>query len=482
VTPASPKVAITTGTLVGESSDGVRSFKGVPYAAPPIGPLRWRPPEPPIAWTGERDATAFGPDPIQPPNARKRSRAPGTSEDALTLNIWAPDAPGPHPVMVWIEGGSFMTGTGASARVDGAAFAKRGVVLVTINYRLNVFGFLAHTLLTRESPNHSSGNYGLLDQLAALRWVRENIGAFGGDAGRVTVFGVSAGSASIALMLTMPSARGLFDQAIMQSAGSFRPLCSLADAESAGSIAGTNLEAMRALDTAAVLALSGSILPRVRGLTVPRILRPIRDGYFVPREESDAYDAGDFAAVPVIVGSTANEGGWAVGDIPINTVEEFRRYLRENFAELADEAIALYPVANDSQVKTQLALVFGDTQFSYGTRSLARAISRRQPATYRYLFNHGPSGHSDDTAYYFESGETDFSATEWRLADTMASYWVQFAKTGDPNRPGLPAWPAFDASADKYLVFQAGIAVEHHWRSRHLDFVERYFRSRAVYT
>jgi carboxylesterase type B len=474
--PSSPKVVLTTGTLIGEASDGIRSFKGIPYAAAPVGPLRWQPPQPPLAWAGDRDATSFGPDPIQPPNARKRSRAPGMSEDALTLNIWTPDTAGPHPVMVWIEGGSFMTGTGASARVDGAAFAKRGVVLVTINYRLNVFGFLAHPLLTAESPHHSSSNYGLLDQLAALRWVRENISAFGGDASRVTVFGVSAGSASIALMLTMPLARGLFDQAIMQSAGSFRPLCSLADAESAGSVAGTNLAAMRALSTDAVLALSGSILPRVRGLTVPRILRPIRDGYVVPREESDAYDAGDFLSVPVIVGSTANEGGWAVGDIPISTVDEFRAYLRENFAEFGDEAIALYPVERDDQVKTQMALVFGDTQFSYGTRSLARALSKRQPKTFRYLFNHGPSGHSDDTAYYFESGESDFTGIEWQLADAMASYWVQFATTGDPNRSGLPEWPAFDTAADNYLVFQSNIAVEHNWRTKHLDFVERYFR------
>lgn len=476
---SSPTINVATGALAGSRSDGVNAYLGIPYAASPGGEHRWRGPRPAEPWSGVRAATAFGTDPIQPPG--KVSRAPGTDEDCLTLNVWTPAdrASGPWPVMVWIEGGSFMTESGAYERTDGSAFARRGVVLVTINYRVNVFGFLAHPLLTKESPHHASGNYGLMDQLAALRWVRENIAAFGGDAARITVFGVSAGSASIALFLSSPHARGLFDQAILHSAGSLRPLCKLADAEAAGSVAGTDLAAMRTMSAAELLPKSNLILPKVRGLTIPRILRPILDGYIVPREESDAYDDGDFMNIPVMLGGTANEGGWAVNDIPINTVDEYREYIAQNFAEATAEALERYPVRTDADVKPAMAGVFGDTQFSYGARGLARAISRKQPKTFRYLFNHGPSNHADDTAYIFGNGGAAFDDADRRLSDAMQRYWVQFAYSGDPNVADLPAWRPFDTAADNYLEFRPQIAARDHWRTDHLDFIERFLRSRA---
>jgi carboxylesterase type B len=473
-----PTVKVPGGTLAGSRSGDVNAYFGIPYGASPAGEYRWRAPRPAEPWSGVRDATRFGPDPIQPPG--KVSRAPGIDEDCLTVNVWTPAdrASGPWPVMVWIEGGSFMTESGAYARTDGSAFARRGVVLVTINYRVNVFGFLAHPLLTKESPHHASGNYGMMDQLAALRWVRENIAAFGGDAGQITVFGVSAGSASIALFLTSPHARGLFDRAILHSAGSLRPLCKLADAEAAGSVAGTDLAAMRALPAAEMLPKSNLILPKVRGLTIPRILRPILDGYIVPREESEAYDDGDFMNIPVMVGGTANEGGWAVNDIPITTVDEYRGYIAQNFADATAEALDQYPVRTDADVKPALAEVFGDTQFSYGARGLARAISRKQPKTFRYVFNRGPANHSDDTPYVFGNPGEEFDDVDRRLSDAMQRYWVQFARSGDPNLADLPAWRPFDAAADNYLEFGAEPAARDHWRTGKLDFIERFLRSR----
>lgn len=472
-------VETQSGTLAGAEVDGARIFRGIPYAAPPVGPARWLPPAPPLAWSGTRDATRFGNDPMQPPGKRSTSRAPGNSEDCLFLNVWTPaEGEGPWPVMVWFEGGSFLRGTGANDNVDGTNFTKHGVILVTLNYRLGVFGYLAHPLLTAESPHHASGNYGLMDQLAALRWVKDNIAAFGGDASRVTIFGVSAGSASIGLMLTSPLARGLFDQAILESPGSLRPLCALADAEAAGTVVGNDLAAMRAMPADELLAMNGKIGPPVRGLTTPRILRPIRDGYSVPREESEAYDAGDFAAVPTMIGCTANEGAWGVQEMPINTLAEWTAYMKQNFGDSTDEALGLYPAAGDAEVKHALGLVFGDTQFVYGTRGIARAMSKRQPKTFRYLFAHGPAGHADDTNYIFGTETNDTSPAGKMISDAMMRYWSQFAKTGDPNVAGLPTWPAFDAAADNYLRFgETAIDVGNGWRTPELDFIDRYLRA-----
>jgi carboxylesterase type B len=475
-----PTVTIAQGTLAGTLIEGVRSFKGIPFAGTTAGAARWRPPSPAPTWTGTRDASAFGPEPIQPPRPDRRSRAPGNDEDSLSLNLWVPEGDGPFPVMVWLEGGSFMTGGGAGARIDGAALARMGVVLITLNYRLSVFGFLAHPLLTAESPHHASSNYGLMDQIAALRWVRENVAAFGGDAGRVTVFGVSAGSASIALLITSPLAKGLFDQAILHSPGSLRPLATLADAEAAGAMIGNDLAALRALPAAEALAFNAKISPGVRGLTTPRLLRPICDGYVVPQQESVAYESGAFAHIPLMVGSTANEGGWAVRDMPINTVAEFTAYMQQNFGDATSEALERYPVRHDEHVKAQLAEVFGDTQFTYGARGIACASARFQPKTYRYVFNHGSAGHADDTPYVFGNGGEAFDENDWIVSRMMMAAWTQFAKTGDPNVPGALAWPAYDPAHDTFFEFAVRPDVRHGWRTSNLDFLQRYFAERAT--
>jgi para-nitrobenzyl esterase len=481
-----PEVRTTSGSLVGRQSGDVCAYWGIPFAASTAGPARWTPPGPAPTWAGVRDASAFGDDPIQPPNVRHQdwsgyvSRAPGQSEDSLSLNIWTPAERGdePWPVMVWLEGGSFMTGSGAWSSIDGGPLTRRGVILVTLNYRLSIFGFLAHPQLTAESPQHFSSNYGLLDQLAALRWLRENIAAFGGDPRRITVFGVSAGSASISLLLTSPLAQGAFDQAILHSPGALRPLYELGAAEELGERAGGDIAALRALSPQEVLAKNALIAPRVRGLTTPRILRPICDGYVVPIQESEAYATGKVAAIPVMLGSVANEGGWAVGDIPINTVAEYRDYIATNFGEVADEALAIYPARSDAEVKGALAEVFDDTQFSFGVRGVARALARKSPAVYRYLFRHGSAGHDDDTPYVFGTLPANASDDDRRVCEVQMRAWTNFAKTGNPNGAGVPDWPPFSEAADNYLDITPAFRVGSGWRTKQLDFIGDYLGSR----
>ncbi len=485
MTIAPPPVRIASGEISGTGTD-VRVFRGIPYAQPPVGPLRWRPPQPVTPWSGVHDGSRFGFDPVQLDEPSRGSLAPGVSEDCLTLNVWAPAAvpAGGAPVLVWFDGGGFVAGSGAKARTDGERFARLGAVLVTVNYRVGVFGFLAHPALTAESPHHASGNYGFLDAIAGLRWVRDNIAAFGGDPKRVTAFGESAGGAVAAALLISPLARGLFDQVILQSPGSFRPLCPLADAETAGRVVGDDLTAMRARPAAELLPLNAKINPAVRGLTIPRPLRPIIDGWSIDRDEVDAFRSGAFAHVPAIVGSNANEGGWFTANIPVQTVEKLRDYVGQNYGDMVDEAWTHYGARTDAEVVRAVADAFGDAQFSYGARSLAREISRRQPKTFRYLFTHAgahtsdPPVHSDDITYVFGTGT--FDARDRAVSDAMMSAWVNFAATGDPNGPGAPPWAPYDAARDNHLTFGTGFPEGTRWRAEALEFIERFYAARAA--
>ena len=476
----------TDSGLIAGSGGAVRSFKGIPYAEPPAGELRWRPPQPLKPWSGVKAATAFGADP--PQAATLRTRATAMSEDCLTLNIWAPEtnAGELRPVMVWLYGGSFVSGSGSDPRCDGESFARKGVVLVTINYRIGVLGFMAHPQLSAESPKASSGNYGLLDTLAALQWVQHNISAFGGDPGRVTLFGVSAGAALISLLLTSPLARGLFQQTIQQSPGAFRPLSSLADAEAAGVKLDGKIAELRKLPAEEILKKTPLFVPQQRGLTTPRVLRPIRDGWIIPSDERAAYAAGNILAVPSIVGTNADEGSKLTATWQVKTGEQLDALIVESFGAQAKRARELYAGA---EVRRSVAEMFADTQFNVGARGVMRGLRDKGAPVYRYLFTRrrpgsGAPNHGDEVPYVFASlavaAELDpqpFDHDDLALAETMQDAWVRFADTGNPNGGSLPPWPASDARED-YLELDQTIRVAHGWRQAQLDFLEAYFDSR----
>lgn len=460
----------------------VRLYAGIPYAAPPVGELRWRPPQPPAPWTEPLQATAFGPDMPQPPGMGVL-RGSRQHEDALHLHIWTPAgaAAGSLPVMVWIHGGGFLGGSASDPGSDGAMLAAQGVVVVSLNYRVGLFGFLAHPRLSAESAQRVSGNYGLLDQMAGLRWVRENIAAFGGDPARITAFGVSAGSASISLMLVSPLARGLFDQVALHSPGAARPLASLAQAEQAGLALGDDLGALRAMPAADLLSKVGLLSPAVRGLTTPRVLRPIRDGWLLPEDERPAFQAGRFQALPTLVGSNLDEGSTLTAGWPIRDIAAYRELVQQNFGDAANEALAMYPASSDGEVRARVADLFADTQFNYGTRLIARSMAAAGQPTWRYVFTRrAPGGvdgphHSEEVPYVFGNLGDAGDAQGRELSRCMQQSWIDFARSGDPNGDGAPHWQAYQAAEDQHLDFGSHIGMGRGWRAAQLDFLERFF-------
>jgi para-nitrobenzyl esterase len=479
------EVAVGAGRVRGQRTGTGAVFLGIPYAAPPVGALRWRPPQPLQPAGGVRDALAFGPDFPQAANANLR--APRQDEDCLYLNVWTPtpQAGAALPVLVWVHGGGFTSGSGSDRRCDGAALAAEGAVVVTFNYRSGLFGFLAHPALSAESAHGVSGNYGLLDQMAALAWVRDNIARFGGDPARVTVFGVSAGSASISLLLASPQAKGLFQRAILHSPGAGRPLASLQQAQQAGLSLGADLAALRALPAPELLAKTALLNPKVRGLTTPRVLRPIRDGWLLPEDERPVFQAGRLHAMPMIVGSNADEGTLLTKAWPVDTLAAYQDQVETNFGTFAAEARALYPAASDAQARPAVASMFADTQFNYGTRLLAQSMAKVEPRTYKYLFLRRRPGqpdgphHGEEVAHAFGNVERTgaFDAADQELSQAMRKYWVAFAATGDPNGNGLPRWDTYRPRDDNHLVLAGRIEAGARWRKAQVDFLERFFSS-----
>lgn len=481
-------VEVRQGWLRGRQDDDVASFLGVPYAAPPVGGLRWRPPQPASGWQGVRDALAFGPD--FPQAVNPRFRAARQDEDCLYLNVWTPslDADAALPVMVWVHGGGFTGGSGSDQRSDGARLAGEGAVVVSLNYRSGLFGFLAHPALSRESAQGVSGNYGLLDQLAALAWVRENIDSFGGDRSRITAFGVSAGSASLSLLLASPQAKGAFDRAILHSPGAGRPLATLAEAEQAGLQLGSGIMELRALSAREVLDRTSLLNPAVRGLTTPRVLRPIRDGWLLPQDERPAFQAGRMHAMPLIVGSNADEGTLLTRAWPVDSLAAWRGQVEHNFGPAAMEAAALWRARTDGEARSAVAEMFADTQFNYGTRLLAQCMAPLEPRTFKYLFTrrrpHQADGphHGEEMAHAFGNVDAappgvapDFDAVDEALSATMRRYWVAFAAQGDPNGAGLPRWDAYRPADDNHQVLGDTVRADGAWRRPQLDFLERFY-------
>jgi para-nitrobenzyl esterase len=473
----STRVKTAAGIVSGIPGD-VTVYRGIRFAAPPIDARRWAPPQPVGPWPGVYAADKFGPACVQPPSARE------TSEDCLFLNVWVPKhrAGEKLPVMVWAYGGGFVNGAGSDARFDGAALARRGVVLVSFNYRLGTLGFFAHPALSRESADHTSGNYGLLDLFAALQWVQHNVAAFGGDPKRVTAFGQSSGAMLLSNALISPRAKGLFQQVILESGGQFREYHHLAVAEALGARLG-DIAPLRAMDPKALPtlpSLEGSPFPRP--LFAPKMSGPIADGVIVPDEQRNAYEGGRFLKMPAMLGNNRDEGSYVTRRYPVHTLADYRKYLEAPavFGAQAVEALRLYPAASDAEVPAAVAQSFGDAQYNYGTRGVARAMAAAGEPVYRYLFTRKASGtgpgpnHGDEVPYVFNtlaSQPGTYDDADRALANTMADAWVRFAKTGNPNGGALPAWPRFDASADAYLEFGDTVHVGSGYRNAALDFI-----------
>ncbi len=481
-------IATSGGLVAGVPgvSAGVRVFKGIPFAAPPVGDLRWRPPQPPARWNGIRNANAFSDNCMQrqanggafPPYGGDRS-ATSMSEDCLYLNVYtaAPSASAQQPVMVWIHGGAWTSGSGPI--YQGEDLAKKGVVYVSLNYRLGVFGFLAHPELSKESPQHASGNYALLDQIAALRWVQANIAAFGGDPSRVTVFGESAGSWSVHNLVGSPLAKGLFQRAIGESGGRFSITTTLAQAEKAGQrLAGaagaTSLAALRAVPAATLNQLPGfQIVSNV-------------DGWVLPATMLDIFSAGRQNDVPVLIGSNADEG--SIFTPASTTAASFRERTRRRFGALADAYLALYPFTTDAEARRAQAASMRDETFGWEMRTWARLQARPgRSKVYLYYFSHVPplpnrewlgAQHGAEIPYALNwpngahSSVVPWTDLDRRLAEQVSQYWINFATTGDPNGPGLPAWPAFEQGRERALGIADALSVITVPQGAALDFID----------
>jgi para-nitrobenzyl esterase len=475
----------TESGQVSGSGGEIVAYKGIPYAAPPLGDLRWRPPQKPAPWSGVRECQAFGDDPLQGP--RGEGRGPRYSEDCLTLNVWTPGG-ARRPVMVWFYGGGFMVGSASYAMYDGAALARKGVVVVTVNYRLGIFGFMAHPALTAESPHHASGNYGFLDQVAALQWVRENIAGFGGDPGNITIFGESAGAVSVAAHLVSPLSRGLFHRAILQSPAILRRLYTLDAAERAAVAAvGTDIAALRAMPAEELLPKAARIGAGPGRLTAPQPIRMITDGWAFPEDERAALLAGHFAHVPMIIGGVEAEGPFFVRNMPVKTLADYQGFTETGFGPFAAEARRLYPASSDAAVFDAVSAFFADSLFNYGVRGMARLNAGAGMPTWRYLFTRrrgnkaAPPSHVEEVPYMFGTLDAPFFGgnpptddADRALSQTMMEAWVRFAATGDPNGGGL-AWPAYDPARDDYVVFGDPVGRAAGWRTEYLDFFERVF-------
>jgi para-nitrobenzyl esterase len=471
---ADAPVKTAAGVVQGKATaDGrVRVYKGIPFAAPPVGELRWQAPRPAPPWPGVREATEFGPRCLQG-QIFPDIVFTNTSEDCLNLNVWTPaqKADAKLPVMVWIHGGGFQAGSGAENRHDGLAFARRGVVLVTVNYRLGIFGFFAHPELTKESGRNASGNYGLLDQLAALQWVRDNIAAFGGDPGNVTVFGESAGSFSVSALMASPLAKGLFEKAIGESGAYFPlgagalPLRTLADTEADGT---KFQKALAAASLVELRAKSGDELLRAALKSRPWFA-PNVDGYFLTASVASVFGEGGQAQVPLLAGWNADEvrAGVVLGKDKPNA-QTFSADLRTRFGDQADAVLKAYPAATDAQALESAAALASDAFVGYATWKWLDAHRKTGHApVYRFSFdrkipvpadekvNGVPATsrdigarHAGEIEYVFGALELSLPKVPWEPADrklsqAMTAYWANFARSGDPNGAGLPNWPVY---------------------------------------
>lgn len=498
------------GLIEGEDGD-LFVFRGIPFAAPPVGELRWKPPQPVKAWEGTLNCFEFGNASAQKPSPLTGS-FPGmaldadTSEDCLYLNVWAPSntADEPLPVMVWIHGGGYEMGAGSQGLYNGANLARKGVVVVTINYRLGAMGYLAHPALSRESSNGTSGNYGVLDQIEALKWVKENIAVFGGDPSRVTIFGESAGGGSVFALMCSPLAKGLFHRAISESGPVLNwshlnesrfgyPSAEEAGAEMAESLGIEDGDGAAAalrsqdVDTLLEMTANNERPTKVDFRSVALRMAPIVDGWVIPDDPMTIFEEGNQNDVPLIVGCNGDEATMftMMAKLP-TTVDALSEEVVSQFGEHAEAFTAAYPVAERKEIRKAVNALFGDLIFVAPARFVAKNMGNVPSPAYAYHFTKIPPGtsgmmlgshHGAEIPYVFGQMHLapKVSDADVDISNAMMDYWVQFAATGNPNAEGLPEWPAYDADSDSWLVVGSeDVEIGTEVRKQQLDVIDAF--------
>ena len=503
----------TSGYVIGylsEEDASVKVFQGIPYAEPPVGDLRFRPPRPATPPVVPIDALFEPPSCMQAPYREGGFYAQPlgeVSEDCLYLSLWtaAESENDRLPVMVWIHGGALTRGSGSLPLYDGTALARKGVVLVTINYRLGPFGYLAHPALSAESEQGASGNYGVLDQIFALQWVRDNIATFGGDPDRVTIFGESAGAWSVNVLQASPLARGLFHRAIGQSGGFFDGLPVLRLSED---VAAEEVSAEDGSAESGGVAFAGRLgieggdaAARLRELDAEAILaetskqgafatRPNVDGWVLPKQVAEIYRSGEQADVPVLVGSNRDEATSLMGGMLPSTKSGVEFLVRSQFADVADEFFEAYPVPDDAAARRAFIDAFSDRVFAWHMKTWATLSETVSSPAYLYFFTHAPphpekdvygAYHAAEIAYAFDNLDKldyEYADEDHRLAEAMSGYWIAFAATGDPNPLGgsdPPAWPEFEPETARHLEFGSTIEAGSHLHRERMALWDRFF-------
>ncbi len=511
---AQDRVKIANGDLEGiaDKSTGARSFKGIPFAEPPVGDLRWKPPQPVKNWQGARKADKFGPRCMQRPIFGDMNfRSNGMSEDCLYLNVWTPAKSGNEklPVLVYFFGGGFMAGDGSEGRYDGESMAKKGIVAITVNYRLGVFGFFTHPELTKESPHHASGNYALLDMHAALKWAQQNIAAFGGDPKRVTIAGESAGSIAVSAQMASPLSKGLIAGAIGESGSILGALSAvpLAEGEQNGlKFAGTlgadvSLAALRAIPADKLLETAA-----------PRF-GPVVDGYFFPKSPFEIFAAGEQARVPLLAGVNSEESGYfAVLSREKPTVENYRKALERLYPGKGEEVFKLYPASNETEVMDAAQDLASDRFIGYSTwKWVDVATKTGGKPTYYYLYARQrpamrpemgdaqpglaggvvrgqqaaanprpqPRGASHSAEIEYAMGNLDLNKVyawtpdDYKVSKAMQEYFANFIKTGNPNGKGLPDWPKF--AEGKRIIIDVNTRADADKARARCEFLDQFY-------